>query len=191
MNITLSTYPPALRAVYSKGKELKMMRWRWGVVALAGVALALGLAAKLGEKAPDFRLADAKGKVYTLDSFKGKPLVITFWASWCTVCKAELPKLHRLAQEYQVPFVLISREPKDTASVVQAYMKAYPAFLPLLALPGGDTPVAVANRFKVLGQPWTFVLDAEGRIVNLYAGRVEVEAIKDDLALAGYQGSAP
>jgi hypothetical protein len=70
-------------------------------------------------------------------------------------------------------------------------MKAYPLFLPLLALPGGDTPAGVANRFRVLGQPWTFVLDGEGRIVNLYAGQVEVEAIKDDLALAGYRGDTP
>jgi len=151
----------------------------------------VALAAKPGDKAPDFRLADAKGTIYTLASFKGKPVVITFWASWCSVCKAEFPKLHQLAQEYQIPFVVISREPKDTASVVQAYMKVYPSFLPLLALPGGDTPVTVANRFRVLGQPWTFVLDGEGRIVNLYAGPVQVEAIKDDLALAGYQGAAP
>ncbi|WP_308629381.1 TlpA disulfide reductase family protein [Meiothermus granaticius] len=39
-------------------------------------------------------LADAAGKSYTLASFKGKPLVITFWASWCPICKAEFPKLH-------------------------------------------------------------------------------------------------
>lgn len=148
--------------------------------------LALALAAKPGEVAPDFRLSDSAGKIYTLATFKGQPVVITFWASWCPICKAELPKLHQLAQEYKVPFVLISREPKDSPQVVLEHLKAYPAFLPLLASAGGDTPVAVANRFKVLGQPWTFVLDSEGRIVNLYAGKVEVESLKDDLALAGY-----
>ncbi|RIH91414.1 Thiol-disulfide oxidoreductase ResA [Meiothermus granaticius NBRC 107808] len=164
----------------------ELMRWKATAVILAALMLAVGLAAKPGEVAPDFRLSDASGKTYSLASFRGKPVILTFWASWCPVCKAEFPKLHQIAQQYRVPFVVISREPKDTASVVLAYMKAYPAFLPLLALPGGDTPTAVASRFKVLGQPWTFVLDGEGRIVNLYAGPVEAEAIKDDLALAGY-----
>ncbi|RIH93465.1 hypothetical protein Mgrana_00519 [Meiothermus granaticius NBRC 107808] len=55
-----------------------------------------------------------------------------------------------------------------------------------MALSGGDPPVTTANCFRVLGQPWTFVLDGEGKIVNLYAGRVEVESLKDDLA--GHDG---
>jgi len=137
--------------------------------------------------APDFRLRDASGKVYTLASFKGQPVVITFWASWCPICRAEFPKLHQLAQEYKVPFVVISREPRDSNQVVLEYMRVYPKFLPLLAQPGGDTPVAVANRFKTLGHPWTFVLDGQGKVVNVYAGKVEIESLKDDLALAGYQ----
>lgn len=158
-----------------------MKRW------LAVLTLfAVGLAVSPGQSAPDFRLRDMAGKVYTLASFKGKPVVITFWASWCPICRAEFPKLHQLAQEYQVPFVVISREPRDTEQVVRDYMKNYPRFLPLLAQPGGDNPVAVANRYKVLGQPWTFVLDGEGKVVNLYAGKVEIESLKDDLALAGY-----
>ncbi|MCS7058956.1 MAG: TlpA family protein disulfide reductase [Meiothermus sp.] len=155
---------------------------------LAALFLALGaLAATQGQVAPDFRLRDLSGKVYTLASFRGKPVVITFWASWCPICRAEFPKLHALAQEYKVPFVVISREPRDTEQVVREYMKSYPAFLPLVALPGGDNPPAVANRYRVLGQPWTFVLDREGRVVNLYAGKVEVESLRDDLALAGYE----
>lgn len=159
-----------------------MNRW------LATLALfTIVLAASPGQVAPDFRLRDASGKTYTLASFKGRPVVITFWASWCPVCRAEFPKLHQLAQEYKVPFVVISREPRDTEQVVRDYMKNYPRFLPLLAQPGGDNPVAVANRYKVLGQPWTFVLNGEGKIVNLYAGKVEVESLKDDLALAGYE----
>lgn len=151
------------------------------------ILFTVGLAVSPGQVAPDFRLRDLSGKTYTLASFKGKPVVITFWASWCPICRAEFPRLHQLAQEYQVPFVVISREPRDTEPVVRDYMKNYPRFLPLLAQPGGDNPVAVANRYKVLGQPWTFVLDGEGKLVNLYAGKVEIEAVKDDLALAGYQ----
>ncbi len=140
-----------------------------------------------GDKAPAFRLADPSGKVYTLEGFKGRPLVLIFWASWCPVCKAEFPKLHALAQAYRrVPFVVISREPRDTREVVLNYMKDYPTFLPLLAVSGGDTPVAVANRYRVVGLPWTLILDGEGRVVGVHAGRIDQKAFEDDLALAGY-----
>lgn len=147
--------------------------------------LSVALAARPGEMAPDFRLSDLAGKPVTLASFRGKPAVIIFWASWCPVCKAEFPKLHQLARAYQIPFVVISREPRDSTPLVAEYMKAYPAFLPLVN--GNETAAGVANRFRVLGQPWTFVLDGQGRVINLYGGKVEVESLKDDLALAGYQ----
>ena len=155
------------------------------VIMLLAIAMATALAARPGEMAPDFRLSDLAGKPVTLASLKGKPAVITFWASWCPVCKAEFPKLHELARAYRVPIVVISREPRDSAQLVAEYMKTYPAFLPLVS--GNETAAGVANRFKVLGQPWTFVLDAQGRVVNLYGGKVEVESLKDDLALAGYE----
>ena len=102
----------------------------------------------------------------------------------CPVCKAEFPGLHRVAEETGVPFYVISREPRDTREVVLEYMKAYPRFIPLLAS-DRDRPHEVAARFKVLGQPWTFVVDREGKVVALFAGRAGREALLDALLLAG------
>jgi thiol-disulfide isomerase/thioredoxin len=139
----------------------------------------------LGERIPDFALLDPAGKLITRDTMK-KPAVIVFWASWCPVCKAEFPGLHKVAEETNVPFYVISREPKDTKEVVLTYMKAYPRFIPLLAS-AKDKPHEVAARFKVLGQPWTFVVDQEARVVAFFAGRAGREALLDALLLAGVE----
>lgn len=151
----------------------------WFLLVASAVAWAVGP----GQRLPEFALRDPKGNLVTPTSMK-KPAVIVFWASWCPVCKAEFPGLHQVASETGVPFYVISREPKDTREVVLEYMKAFPRFIPLLASER-DKPQDVANRFKVLGQPWTFVADAEGKVVALFAGRAGREALLDALLLAG------
>lgn len=164
------------RRVYNEGvARLGIL----GFLLYAGLAWALGV----GERIPEFALLDPKGNLVTPETMR-KPAVIVFWASWCPVCKAEFPGLHRVAEETGVPFYVVSREPRDTKGVVLAYMKAYPRFVPLLAS-DRDRPHEVAARFKVLGQPWTFVVDQEARVVALFAGRAGREALLDALLLAG------
>ena len=150
---------------------------------LVAGALSLALAVKGGGAPPGVVLVGPRGLPKTTATMS-KPAVIVFWASWCTVCKAEFPGLHRVAEETGVPFYVISREPRDTREVVLEYMKAYPRFIPLLAS-DRDRPHEVAARFKVLGQPWTFVVDREGKVVALFAGRAGREALLDALLLAG------
>lgn len=158
---------------YIRGMRLLVL------LALLGWALAI----QPGETLPDFQLLDPKGNLLTPKTMP-KPAVIVFWASWCPVCKAEFPSLHEVAERAKVPFFVISREPKDTKEVVLNYMKAYPKFIPLLASKV-DTPAGVAERFKILGQPWTIVVDKEGKVVALFAGRAGKEALLDALLLAG------
>lgn len=152
-----------------------------GFLLLLGVVLAV----QPGQRLPEFVLLDPKGNLVTPATMR-KPAVIVFWASWCPVCREEFPGLHRVAEETGVPFYVISREPRDTKEVVQSYMKAYPRFIPLLAS-DRDRPHEVANRFKVLGHPWTFAVDAQGRVVALFAGRAGREALLDALLLAGVE----
>jgi cytochrome c biogenesis protein CcmG/thiol:disulfide interchange protein DsbE len=153
--------------------------WALALWALWGAALAVGL----GERIPDFSLQDPAGNPVTRETMK-KPAVIVFWASWCPVCRAEFPGLHRVAEETGVPFYVISAEPRDTKEVVLGYMKAYPRFIPLLAS-ARERPQQVAARFRVLGHPWTLVVDTEAKVVAFFAGRAVREALLDALLLAG------
>ncbi len=81
-------------------------------VALAGMLSALspapvkaeleGMRIKIGEKAPDFKLKDLDGNVVSLSSFAGKNIVmLDFWATWCNVCKREMPVLEQVYKEYK------------------------------------------------------------------------------------------
>ncbi|TBH20757.1 TlpA family protein disulfide reductase [Thermus thermamylovorans] len=155
---------------------------KWSLLPLV-LLLGLAFALQPGQAIPDFALLDPQGRTVTAASMR-KPAVIVFWASWCPVCREEFPGLHRIAEETGIPFYVISAEPRDTREVVLDYMRAYPRFLPLLAS-DRDRPQQVAARFRVLGHPWTFVVDAEGKVVALFAGRAGREALLDALLLAG------
>jgi thiol-disulfide isomerase/thioredoxin len=149
------------------------------------VLLATALAINPGEVVPAFRLSDPGGKSFTLAELKGKPSVITFWATWCPICKTEMPKLHALAQELKLRFYVIS--PTDTDKLALDHMKQFPGFIPLVSLKGGDTPKMLADRWRVVGQPVTLVLDAEGKVVGYHPGRADMQALRDDLALVGIE----
>lgn len=151
--------------------------------------LLLGLMAfaqQAGQIPPDFKLATLEGQPVGLSQLKGEPSVVTFWASWCTVCKAELPKLHATAESMKLRYYVISREPRDNNAIVRNYMQKYPAFIPLVAS-ASDTPAQVAGRWKIVGQPWTFVLDKEAKVVAFYAGAVDPTAFRASLSKAGVQ----
>jgi len=66
-----------------------------------GSVTAPGVAAELvGQRRPDFRLADAAGQVVSVESFDGQVLLVNFWATWCAPCVEEMPMLSRLHQDY-------------------------------------------------------------------------------------------
>ncbi len=156
------------------------------LIAMILVLGALAFSQQAGQVPPDFKLNNLEGQPISLAQLKGEPSVVTFWASWCTVCKAELPKLHAVAQEMKLRCFVISREPRDSPQVVQSYMQKYPAFTPLVAS-SSDAPAQVANRWRIIGQPWTFVLDKEGKVVAFYAGAVDMVSFRSSLSKAGVQ----
>ncbi|MGQ7856304.1 redoxin domain-containing protein [Pedobacter sp. WC2501] len=128
------------------------------------------------EKAPEFELLDVDGKKVSSEDFKGKVLVIDFWATWCGPCKAALPGMQILVNKYkndsEVRFLFIhTRETTgDTFNIVRdnslTYFKAHDFMLPLYVdLKTKDTKEnKVAGSFKVGGIPHKFVVDRNGFI---------------------------
>ena len=144
-------------------------------VALALVVLASGwLTAASPTSAPDVVLQSADGTPVQLAAYKGKVLLVDFWASWCVPCKTSFPALDAIYREYQprgleVLAVNLDEERRSA----DAFLSAHPHQMTVLFDPKGTAPVA----FGVKGMPTSFVIDKTGtiRFTHMgYSGNVEV-----------------
>ncbi len=116
-------------------------------------------------------LPDLEGKPQALSQWKGKVLVVNFWATWCPPCKEEMPEFSRLNKEFSpngVQFVGISI---DTAEKVLAFSKETPVSYPLLIsnLDSLDLASDLGNRAK--GLPFTIILQPDGSPQQVKLGK--------------------
>jgi cytochrome c biogenesis protein CcmG/thiol:disulfide interchange protein DsbE len=170
-------------------------------VLLAGMAIAVPLLAVLfanlgrdphsvrsplvGRPAPGFSLAPVGGgNALRLDSFRGQPVVINFWATWCVPCFEEHAALTAAARAFRdVRFLGIVYE--DEEARTQAFLRERSSAYPSLMDPEGKTAIA----YGVFGVPETFFIDAGGRIVEKYVGPLDRGTIAALIARA--KGGAP
>lgn len=123
-------------------------------------------AIEIGKEAPDFSLADINGKQVSLSDFKGKAIILDFFASWCPPCRQEVPDFVELQKTYgDQGFVVIgvalvkSQEAKDFA-------EEFNINYPVLVDDG-----KVSNLYgPIRSIPTTFILDKNGKIVKMYIG---------------------
>ncbi len=132
----------------------------------------------LGEVAPNFTLVDLHGNKVSLSDYKGHPVVLNFWATYCPPCKLEMPWFQELANEYKSKGLVVlgvdqddGMAVKDVAAAAQKIGVTYP-----ILMPNGD----VSKSYQ-LGDyiPDTFYIDKSGRIVDQTVGahsRDEMEA---------------
>ena len=119
-----------------------------------------------GTAAPDFTLQDINGNPVTLSSFRGRKVVLVFWASWCPDCRAEVPDLkalHAAANPEKVAFVSVSFD--RSLEALQTY--AAENYLPGVQLfePAGKKESAVGAAYHVKWIPSLYVLDTEGKVL--------------------------
>lgn len=118
--------------------------------------------------APSFELPDLKGEKVSLAALSGKVVLLNFWATWCTPCRAEMPGMERLWRQYHdrgLAIVAISVDEggeKRIASFVRRLNLSYPILLD----PQSDT----ADRYDVSGLPASFLIDGEGRLIGRMVG---------------------
>ena len=119
--------------------------------------------------APAFTLRDIDGKAHTLAEYRGKVVLVNFWATWCPPCRAEMPSIERLYTSMKgKPFVVLAIDQGESDDNVFAYMgqlNPQPTFPVLL-----DSKSDVAHAFGVMGIPSTYLIDAQGRIVARVVG---------------------
>jgi peroxiredoxin len=123
--------------------------------------------ATVDSPAPDFSFEDSKGDVWTLSNLRGKVVFINFWATWCTVCKAEMVSKESLRKDMQgKPFQMLGILFRDDPRNLASYFKKVQVNIPTLISPDDQA----AALYGITGVPETFIIDKEGIIREKVVG---------------------
>ena len=128
----------------------------------------------VGDIAPDFELPTLDGEPVRLSSFRGKVLLLNFWATWCGPCRKEMPHLQRLHEEFSEDrFALIGvvdEKPEEVRQFLAEREITYPSLF--------DKQHDVFHLYGVTGIPMTVVIDTDGKIVALHEGSASERKLK-------------
>lgn len=133
--------------------------------------------------APDFTVYDADGNAIELSSFRGKPVIINFWATWCGFCVEEMPDFEAVFQTYgdEIHVLMVNatdgvQETKETAAAfVGERGFTFPVYY--------DTDQSAVSAFGINSMPMTFFLDAEGNFVAYGQGMLSAETLQKGVEL--------
>ena len=154
------------------------------VVAVAAAVAALALArrppalAQVGRAAPDFELAGLAGQAVSLRQFRGKLVLVNFWASWCPDCREEFPTLEAAYKRHRgdgFEIVAPSVDENGRKAVMPFVAKAEPTFTILLADP------QTADAYGVHALPSSFLIAPDGTILKRYIGGIEPRDLENDI----------
>jgi cytochrome c biogenesis protein CcmG, thiol:disulfide interchange protein DsbE len=152
---------------------------------LIGIALAgsgSGPHAQADPMAPAFRLPALaqSGQQVSLGSYAGQPLIVNFFASWCSPCQQETPLLARFYRDEHGRVAMVGLDENDTMSNALSFTRAKGVSYPV----GFDPQLTAASAYGVSGLPQTFFLDARHRIVDRVFGAVTQADLSKGIALA-------
>jgi peroxiredoxin len=145
-------------------------------VALAGPTPAIPQEGSLiGEPAPKFVRPDLGGKRINLDAFRGKVVLLNFWATWCAPCRVELPTFAVWQDRYRTAGLQIIAVSMDDNSVpVGKAARKLRLNFPVIM---GDDKLGMAYG-GVLGLPVTFLIDRDGRILTRFGGGTDLKQME-------------
>ncbi len=133
--------------------------------------------ARVGEAAPNFTSYDLAGKKVSLSDFASRPVLLTFWATWCTVCKDELPALQTLKQRYSSSgFAVLAVNYRETDNVrMRQYLAGDNVTLQSVIDPGAS----IASAYGVdVGLPVNVLIGRTGRVAQIMVGEVPPASIE-------------
>ncbi len=131
---------------------------------------------------PEFNLPDLSGRQHNISEWRGKIIVINFWATWCPPCRKEIPDFVALQQQYAdqgVQFIGIALEDKEpVAEYAAATQINYPILL------GGDNGIALAKQLgnSVGAVPYTLIVDRQGQIIHRHPRELSKQQIMEIIA---------
>lgn len=139
----------------------------------------------LGQTAPDFALENADEDIVRLSDFRGKTVVLNFWATWCDPCRKEFPELVKLDAE-SADLVVVGVNLQENATQVRDFADEFGARFPVVI----DADGKVAESYRVLGLPSTYFVDATGILREQHFGQLSKGILNEKVAATRAANSA-
>jgi cytochrome c biogenesis protein CcdA/peroxiredoxin len=136
-----------------------------------------------GNRAPNFQAVNDKGETVKLSDYRGKVVILNFWATWCGPCRVEMPEFEKAYQtQAEKGFVVLAVNNRETTDKVTAFRKDMELTFPIIMDENGD----LQTKYSVQGYPTTYVIDRKGVIVALQPGPMTASQVGQlvDRALA-------
>ncbi|MBI3009923.1 MAG: TlpA family protein disulfide reductase [Candidatus Omnitrophica bacterium] len=151
-------------------------KWQWAVLIgclLATTPVTAGEGLNPAEHLPAFSVLDLNGRTQSSSAYRGKVLVLHFWATWCPYCRGEIPKLKRLYEEWAsrgVAVLTVSMD-KDIGTLKQ-FIQQQGLRYPVIADRQGN--FSLASRYQISGVPITFIVRRDGTIAHRLMGPADL-----------------
>ncbi len=132
-----------------------------------------------GAVAPDFTLTDQNGETVRLSDYRGKKVILNFWATWCPPCRAEMPHMqqfHENNRDNDVKILAVNLTAQDNG--VEAIQSFIDEFGLTFTIPM-DESGSVAQTYQVRTVPTTFILNTKGEITQKIVGPMDEQIMKD------------
>jgi len=129
----------------------------------------------IGNFAPDFELESIAGGNVKLSDFKGKAVILNFWASWCPPCKEEMPLFENAYRAKSDKIVVIGVNLQESRENIKVFIKKFEISFPILLDPNSE----VKELYNVFTQPVTYFINKEGKIIGKKFGPLTGQEISE------------
>jgi len=122
----------------------------------------------LNAPAPNFELKDVSDEIHSFEEYRGKPVLLNFWATWCAPCRIEMPVLQKSFEEYDGELSVIAINNAESKEDVQAFVDEFGLTFDVLL----DPEAAIQHLYQISGYPTTFIIDSDGAIRMRHIGLI-------------------
>ena len=148
----------------------------------------LDVSPREGSLAPDFAISDFDGARHRLSDFRGTPVYVNFWATWCIPCQREMPDIQELADRHKddLAVIMVNRsEPLDRAEAFFENIEKLNGEPGLsFTVNGMDPDDTLYNEYRGLGMPVSVFIDANGMVVKVFNGLIDLSIMEESVAEA-------
>jgi peroxiredoxin len=135
---------------------------------------------------PDITLPTLAGRTLALSDFRGGPVLVNFWASWCPPCREEFPVLAAARERHRAAgFEVVGISHNDGQSYARGYVAEVGASWPMLV----DEDDEAWRAFGAVGLPSSYLIDADGVLQRIHFGPLDEAQLEDHLAAVGLAGT--